>query len=142
MIEPVRITTEIQALPLEGVADDPLRLYCVMSLEALKLMNGARGKMMAQAGHAFCHSLWDAEAKFPEAAFAYRMSAHAYKIVLQVPTTAELFDILERHESICGTTLVKDAGFTVFEGPTVTCIGLGPVRKSELHSSVRELKVL
>jgi peptidyl-tRNA hydrolase len=121
---------------------DPLRLYCIVSKEVFAFIRkkGAEGKGHAQSGHAWLHAYWDAEARFPEAAAAYRDSPHAYKITLKVATEDELRAIYEAHEGVCGRTLVEDAGFTVFERPTITCVGLGPVRRSQLVAGVGELK--
>lgn len=37
------------------------RMYCIVARDSLKLMNGNRGKLAAQAGHAYLHAFWDAE---------------------------------------------------------------------------------
>jgi peptidyl-tRNA hydrolase len=107
-----------------------LRLYAIISKEALKAAGGSRGKMMAQAGHAFLHAFWDAERRFPERARAYR-EGRAKKIVLAVDSEAALQAIASRVEGV-GFTLVEDAALTVFKTPTVTAIGLGPIDKDEL----------
>ena len=121
---------------------DPLRLYCVMSMEAVKKMNGSRGKLGTQAGHAYLHAFWDAEINFPEPAAAYKGSQAAFKITLRVDTDEEMLAIYEAHKGVCGRTKVEDAGHTVFDGKTLTCIGLGPIRRSELLAGAGELKGL
>jgi len=118
------------------------KLYCVVSKEALDLMKGNRGKGMAQAGHAFLHSVWDAEKRFPGAAQAYRDSNHAYKITLVVPTEADLVVLQDAYKDVCGVSLVKDAGFTVFAGPTVTCLGIGPIAVEDIGDDLKALKTL
>jgi peptidyl-tRNA hydrolase len=114
-----------------------LRLYAIISKEALKAAGGARGKMMAQAGHAFMHAYWDAEQRFPDAARAYR-SGLAKKIVLAVENEAALREIAARPHA-CGFTLVKDAALTVFKEPTVTAVGLGPIGKDDVPDWLRAL---
>ena len=106
-----------------------LRLYAIINKEALSAAGGSRGKMMAQAGHAFLHAYWDAEARFPERARAYR-EGRAKKIVLAVENEAALNEIAAREHPF-GFTLVKDAALTVFKEPTVTALGLGPIDKEE-----------
>ncbi|MGE0596739.1 MAG: aminoacyl-tRNA hydrolase [Hyphomonadaceae bacterium] len=106
------------------------RLYAIINKEALRAAGGSRGKMMAQAGHAFLHAYWDAEQRFPERTQAYR-SGRAKKIVLAVENEAALNEIAAR-EHKWGFTLVKDAALTVFKEPTVTAIGLGPIEKDEV----------
>lgn len=121
---------------------DPLRLYCIVSKPVFALIRkkGAEGKGHAQSGHAWLHAFWDAERHFPESAAAYKDSPHAYKITLKVADESELRAIYEAHDGVCGRTLVKDAGFTVFDQPTVTCVGLGPVRRSQLRGGAGDLK--
>ena len=90
-------------------------------------MNGIRGKMATQAGHAYVHAFWDAtipdanhtmiaepevfEQK-KEQALAYAHGEHAYKITLIVDTVDELKALQEAYRNVCGTSLVTDAGFT------------------------------
>lgn len=121
---------------------DPLRLYTIVSKEVFDFIKKkkADGKGHAQTGHAWLHAFWDAEFHFPEAAAAYKASPHAYKITLKVATEEELRVIYEAHAGVCGRTLVKDAGFTVFDKPTISCVGLGPIRRSELLAGVGDLK--
>jgi peptidyl-tRNA hydrolase len=117
-----------------------LRLYAIVNMEALKAAGGARGKMMAQAGHAFLHAYWDAEARFPERARAYR-DGLAKKIVLQADNEAALRDYAARLEGV-GVSLVRDAALTVFKEPTVTALGLGPIDKAEVPEWLAALPVL
>lgn len=124
------------------MSDEPLRLYAIVSEEALKAMKGSRGKLGVQFGHAYLHAFWDAEITHPEAAYMYARSSRAYKTALVVPSTDDLRAIFEAHDGVCGRTLVEDAGFTVFDGPTVTMVGLGPIRRSALKAGVSELRPL
>ena len=58
------------------MADKPLKMYCIFSKEAVKAMNGNRGKLASMAGHAYLHAWWAAFRLFPEAAIAYQNSAN------------------------------------------------------------------
>ena len=109
------------------------RIYCIFSKEAIDLMKGNRGKMAAQAGHAYLHSYWDAQERFPKNAIAYRNDL-ARKICLIVPTAEELVSIYNEYREDYPSTLVKDAGFTVFEEPTITCIG--PVPQLDIKAKI------
>lgn len=124
------------------MAADPLKLYAIMSLEAHALMERARGKVGVQWGHAFMHAFWDAEqdAAHALAARRYKASDAAFKIGLAVETTEELLSIYEAHEGVCGRTLVEDRGLTVFDGPTITLVGLGPVQRSRLVAGVADMR--
>lgn len=140
--DPLPDTGERRFFPLESGDPDPLRLYCIISKEVFDFIKkkDRLGKGHAQTGHAWLHAYWDAEFHYPEVAAAYRASPRAFKIVLKVADETELRRLYEAHAGVCGRTLVEDAGFTVFDRPTVTCIGLGPVRRSELRGGAADLK--
>jgi peptidyl-tRNA hydrolase len=130
------------------------KLYCIFAKESVQKMNGIRGKMCTQAGHAYLHAFWDAirknvlndfdldlvqERKMAQAV-AYQNSDHAYKITLIVDTVEELKELQEKYKDICGTSLVTDAGFTVFNEPTTTCLGLGPISEDNIGDDIKALK--
>lgn len=117
-----------------------IKLYCVFAKESIDKMGGNRGKMSTQAGHAYVHSVWDAEERFPEHAAAYRASDHAYKITLLVPSVEDLQRLCEAYEGKCGVSLVQDAGFTVFKEPTVTCLGIGPIPEDLIGDDLKALR--
>ncbi len=117
------------------------RMYCIFSKESLERMKGIRGKMASQAGHAFLHAYWDSLEKFKIEADIYKSSGRATKITCVVDTDAELLNLYEKYQNVCGTTKVIDSGDTVFGGvPTLTCIGLGPI-DIEQHGKI-EAKLL
>lgn len=131
-------------------------MYCIFALESVKKMNGIRGKMCTQAGHAYLHAFWDANyaenvepftteeviiaKRKADQARAYYNSERAYKITLIVDTVEELIALQEKYKDICGTSLVTDAGFTVFDEPTTTCLGLGPIAEENIGDDIKSLK--
>lgn len=125
------------------------KLYCVFSKESIAAMKGNRGKMAAQAGHAYLHSFWDAEVRFPEDAAAYRSPEigneqhpqKAYKICLIAETNEDLLNLVKYQQDRCGVTTVIDAGLTVFGEPTLTCVGIGPVSEENQTEKLKSLKV-
>ena len=126
-----------------------VKMYCIFALESVKKMNGIRGKMCTQAGHAYLHAFWDAASNVGsnkahpqkiEQALAYASSERAYKITLVVDTVEELKALQEKYKDICGTSLVTDAGFTVFNEPTTTCLGLGPIAEENIGDDIKSLK--
>lgn len=119
-----------------------LKQFCIFSKESLKKINGIRGKMASQAGHAFLHSFWDAEERFPEVAKAFKYSMQAKKITLVVDTDEDLLYLNSLYIDICGVSLVKDAGLTVFKEPTITCLGIGPISEDDVGLELSQLKVL
>lgn len=119
-----------------------VRMYCIMAKDSLDLMKGVRGKMIAQGGHAYLHAFWDAETRFGRLARLYRRSDRAYKICLVVQTVAELERLRDAYQDVCGVHLVKDAAFTVFDAPTVTCLGIGPITEDLIGEDLKSLKTL
>lgn len=121
-----------------------IKMYCIFSRESLSKMNGIRGKMATQAGHAYLHAFWNAleNESHKNMALDYKASDHAYKITLVVDTVDELKEIQQRYKDVCGTSLVTDAGFTVFEVPTTTCLGIGPISEDKIGDDLKCLKTL
>jgi peptidyl-tRNA hydrolase len=127
-----------------------VKMYCIFALESVKKMNGIRGKMCTQAGHAYLHAFWDAWDQYRDIdgttpiklhqAIAYKNSERAYKITLVVDTVDELKALQEKYKDICGNSLVTDAGFTVFNEPTTTCLGLGPISEENIGDDIKALK--
>jgi len=117
------------------------KMYFVVCRDAAKKMNGIRGKMMTQAGHGYLHSFWDAEARFPKDAERYKNSDHARKITVQVDSAQDLDEIILAYKNVCGVSLVKDAAFTVFSEPTITGLGLGPIREDLIGEDLKALKL-
>ena len=116
------------------------KMYCIFAMESVQKMNGIRGKMCTQAGHAYVHALQTAMKDFPELAQAYLDSDHAYKITLVVETVEELKKIQEAYKDKVATKLVTDQGFTVFKEPTTTCLGLGPIGEDMIGDDLKALK--
>lgn len=116
-----------------------IKMYAIFARETLKQMQ-FEGKLAAQSGHCFLHAWWDAEnrfwrAKYPEETsdyekvmIAYRNGNDARKITLVVDTVEELEDLYEQFRPFMGATLVEDCGYTVFDQPTITGVGLGPIQ--------------
>lgn len=126
-----------------------LRLYAIANAEALKAAGGNRGKMMAQAGHAFLHAFWNAQERIdgngPHRASQYQFSGAAVKIVLVAENEAALrtyFKAMDENQIGIGITLVTDAARTVFPEPTVTFLGIGPITANEAPDWLKELRVL
>lgn len=118
------------------------KVYILVSLDALKAMGGNRGKLAAQVGHAVLHSVWDAQKRFPSDVAAYQDSDHAFKIALTVPDQVTLEKFKDAYQNVCGVSLVKDAGFTVFKEPTVTCLGIGPIPEDRVGEDLKALSTL
>lgn len=106
-------------------------MYCVVNVVALALMNGNRGKLGAQVGHGYQFADWDAQRRFPDHHMHYRNSMSSAKICLKAPNEGVLQDIYQKFYPVCGVALIRDEGRTVFKEPTVTVLGIGPLRKDK-----------
>ena len=92
-----------------------------------------RGKTAAQAGHAVLDTFVTASQMRPETIPPYKTN-HGIKICLLVPTLEKLEKALaQAQEAGLPAALITDFGYTVFEGvPTITAVGIGPAKKSEV----------
>ena len=117
------------------------KLYCVFSRQAISAMNGNRGKLASMAGHAFLHTIWNADEFYPESVQLYRDQGRAYKITL-IAEDDQLDQLNEIYASRCGTSMVVDAGLTVFKGPTRVCLGIGPIDPDSREDILKNLKPL
>lgn len=121
---------------------DNLKLYAIVYLPALKQMGGNRGKFGAMLGHAYVHAMWDADARHPERAQAYKTSGMAKKVVLACDDEELMRALAADYQAVCGTTVVEDAGLTVFKGKTFVSVGIGPLSAHECDERLRGLKPL
>lgn len=117
------------------------KMYCIFARESVKKMNGVRGKMCTQAGHAYVHTLLNAQQQWPEHVQAYLDSGHAFKITCVVDTIAELEQLQQKYQAHCATKLVTDKGLTVFSEPTTTCLGIGPISEDLIGDDLAGLKL-
>ena len=98
-----------------------------------------KGKAAAQAAHASTLALMKADR---EVASEWEMSGMA-KIVLKVESERELVELFQRaKEDGLKPALVTDAGKTVVQPGTKTCIGIGPAYTEKLDAITGELKLL
>jgi len=118
-------------------------MYCIVNRDALKQMNGNRGKLAAQAGHAYLHSYLDAYNRFTIDAVKYMTEGKAKKVCLVVDSVEDLDKIQRAYIDKCGASMVVDAGVTIFKGvPTTTCLGVGPIHSDIIGEDLKALKVL
>ena len=117
-----------------------VKMYCVFAKESVDKINGVRGKMCTQAGHAYLHTFMNAMMETPELAKAYLDGGHAFKITLVVDTVDELLKLQEAYKDVCATQLITDKGFTVFKEPTTTCLGIGPLSEDMIGEDLKVIK--
>lgn len=114
-----------------------------MSMKQVILVNESlnlpRGKMAAQVAHASVASLLSSSAE----ALKEWLTAGMPKIVLATNSEEELLGYYHQAmENNMPAELIKDAGKTVVEAGTVTCIGIGPANEAQIDSITGALKLL
>lgn len=121
-----RINREIQM-------NDELRIAIIFR----KDISIPPGKAEVQAAHAAVSVLYETVTTDKELAKHY-IENHQTKISLEVDTLEEMMKIYnkakKRNITAC---LITDAGRTVFNEPTITCIGVGPMSKTDCNSITR-----
>lgn len=105
------------------------------------------GKMAAQAGHAFLESYEVVRIRDPDRAAEYHNGSHGTKVVLGAKDLTTLLDIYERAKvEGLPTVLITDSGHVMpphFDGsPIVTAVGIGPVKRNEIHHTTKRLQVV
>jgi peptidyl-tRNA hydrolase len=115
-----------------------VKLYCIVSDEAVKASNGNRGKMGAQIGHAYVHGFLDSLTRFPTMARAYLETGVVAKICLHAGEET-LHQLSRSYRDKCGVYLVKDAGLTVFPRPMITALGIGPIDPNDREDILKNL---
>ena len=100
------------------------------------------GKLAAQAGHAFVDAI--RACKDTERLSAYHGKFHGIKVVLCARNLNHLRHAYEAVNAMgYPCALVTDLGYTVFNGvPTITAVGIGPARRSEINNIIKKYKLL
>ncbi len=99
----------------------------------------SKGKLAAQVAHASLEAYKKAEKDAVEEWEA----AGVKKVVLKVADLKELMSIYERLKAAkLKPSLIKDAGHTEVEPGTITCVGVGPVKETDVDRITGHLKML
>ena len=108
----------------------------ILVREDLKL---PKGKMAAQVGHASVDAAFKSDRKIVD---LWKKSG-AKKIVLKVKDEKEMIKYKQMADNIgLKTALITDAGHTVVEPGTKTCVGIGPDEESKIDSVTGNLKMM
>ena len=108
----------------------------ILVREDLKL---PKGKMSAQVAHA---SL-EAALKSDKKAVAVWRESGAKKVVLKVKDEKEMLKLMEMAEDAgLKSALITDAGHTVVEPGTKTCLGIGPDDEKKIDAITGKLKIM
>ena len=98
-----------------------------------------KGKLAAQSAHASVDTILKSDKKIID----LWKKAGAKKIILKVKDEKELFKYKQMAEdSGLKTALITDAGHTVLEPGTITCLGIGPDEEEKIDSITGKLKMV
>jgi PTH2 family peptidyl-tRNA hydrolase len=98
-----------------------------------------KGKLAVQTAHA---SL-DAASKSDNKLLEKWKNQGGKKVVLKVADEKELFKYMSMAENEgLKVALIKDAGHTVLEAGTITCLGIGPDLEEKIDKVTRKLKMV
>lgn len=123
-----------------GRDPDPYRLYAAVRTD----LGMTAGKIVSQAGHAYVDAILEATNKRPDEVDLWRDKHHGIKVCLAVRSLMQLYELkaeCDRMGIFC--SVIEDLGFTVFDGkPTITAIGLGPIKRSQAGPVLDGLRLL
>ena len=119
-----------------------------------KDLNMRKGKMVAQGAHASLKAILDLMIPLPlEGELTLYLEEHPIvkdwmqglytKICVSVDSEQELLEVYQKAKDaglIC--SLIRDAGLTEFNEPTLTCCAIGPAYDEDLKPITGNLKLL
>ena len=118
-----------------------------------KDLNMPAGKLAAQVSHASTGAFLKhfnnlGGTLTPKDKKSYGNNVHPWltneftKICLKVDSEAELLEVYKKClEEGIPSSLIKDAGHTVFNEPTLTCLGIGPFQSDKIDEITGDLKL-
>src|SRR3989338_8116231 len=102
-------------------------------------LNLPKGKLAAQSSHASVDAALKSDRKLIELWRKYG----AKKVVLKVKSEKELFEYKQLADDAgLKTALIIDAGHTVLEPGTITCLGIGPDEEEKIDRITGKLKMM
>ena len=98
-----------------------------------------KGKISVQCSHASVEAVLKSDKKTIEEWQNQGMK----KVVLKVNSKEELLDFNKKAKIMkLKTALIKDAGKTFFDKPTITCLAIGPDKEGIIDKLTSHLKLL
>jgi len=113
---------------------DELRIAVVFRAD----LDMPRGKSEVQFGHAMTMLI----AKYDLVNFVEYFDSDHMKLSMEVDGLSDIEDIAFKAEKrAVPFAIVTDAGRTVFAEPTITCIGIGPMNKTDCNALTRNARM-
>jgi peptidyl-tRNA hydrolase, PTH2 family len=112
-----------------------LRIYALIRMD----IEMPLGKIIPQAGHAYMGALLKADKALVET----YLSGAFTKIAVKAKNLAAILRAKDECDALgIPTSLITDAGRTIFNEPTVTCLGIGPVLRESLPKFVQKMQLM
>lgn len=109
------------------------------AIVVIKNLKMDAGKASSQVAHASVEAVLKSDKKKVEEWKKEGMK----KVVLKVETEEELLKLKKEAEKLgLVTALIKDAGRTFFNKPTITCMAVGPDKEERIDRVTGKLKML
>jgi len=100
-----------------------------------------KGKIAAQVSHAAVESYILTSKRDPRVAQAW-LDEGQKKVVLKIESREELLALYQEVKNQLTAVLIKDAAHTQLPAPDFTCIGIGPIKESEVDKFTARYKLL
>ena len=100
-----------------------------------------KGKIASQVAHAAVDSYVLTSKRDPRLAEKW-LDEGQKKIVLKVESREELLALFQEVKNQITAVLIKDAAHTQLPEPDFTCVGIGPIKESEVDKFTKRYKLL
>lgn len=100
-----------------------------------------KGKIAGQVSHAAVEAYILTSKKDPKAVEGW-LEEGQKKVILKIDSKEELLRLYQSIKNKFPCVLIKDAGKTQLPGPDITCLGIGPIKESEIDQFTGKYKLL
>jgi PTH2 family peptidyl-tRNA hydrolase len=100
-----------------------------------------KGKIAAQVAHAAVDAYILTLKKNPVSAEKW-LSEGQKKVILKINSKQEILELFQDIKNIFPTVLIKDAAHTQLPAPDITCIGIGPIKETEIDRFTKKYSLL
>ncbi len=100
-----------------------------------------KGKIAAQVSHASVEAFILTSKKDPNAVASW-LEIGQKKVVLKIDSKMELLNLFQEIKNRFPCALIKDAAHTQLPAPDITCLGIGPIKETEIDKFTKKYKLL
>ena len=100
-----------------------------------------KGKIAGQVAHAAVSAYILSTKKNPSAVENW-LEEGQKKVVLKIDSKEELLILFQEIKNQFPCSLIKDAGLTQLPHPDITCLGIGPIKETEIDKFTKKYKLL